>query len=93
MTGRARTYTKETADKAAQALRSLPPKPPAERPMSTSDTIKMLKPEIVAAIANGYTHQEIVENLKKNGVKVGLSTLKNSLKGMKAKPKAKDKPE
>jgi len=90
MAGRARTYTKEVSQKAADALRSLPPKPPAERPLSASDLIKQLKPEITAAINNGYTLQEVVENLKKNGITVGLSTLKSGLRGMKAKPKGKN---
>jgi hypothetical protein len=91
MTGRARTFSKEVTEKAAHALRGLPPKPPAERPLTAAETIKQLKPEITTAINNGYTLKEIVENLKKSGVQVGLSTLKNSLRGMKARPKAKDK--
>lgn len=91
MAGRSRSYTPDVKDKAAQSLRSLPPKPPAERPLSTTEIIKQLKPEIAAAISNGYTLQEIMDHLKKSGVNVGLSTLKSGLRGT-SKPRHKAQP-
>lgn len=90
MVGRSRTYTQEIREKAANGLRALPPKPATERPLSTAETLKQLRPEIQAAIANGYTHEEILEQLKKSGINVGLSTLKSSLKGLKSKAKGKE---
>jgi len=81
MAGRPKSYTQQAKAKVEGILDALPEKPESERPLSTTELVKQLKSKIAAAQAKGYTLEEIVEQFKKAGVQVSLSTLKSGLKG------------
>lgn len=90
MAGKQRTFTQDQIDKAASVLTSLPEKPAAERPKTTTETLESLKPTIKEATAKGYTLDEIAELLKNAGITVSLSTIKAAVKvAKKSSPKSK----
>lgn len=72
-------------DKALKALMALPPKAPASEPVEVA--LLALKPAIVGLLANGYTKQDVIEKLGKEGIQVKPYQLKKLLTNKrKAKP-------
>ena len=56
-----------------------------ERPKTKAGLIRMLWPEIAHALNSGHTIAEVLCALKKDGVEINYSTLRNRIAGMKKK--------
>lgn len=66
--------TIEAREKAIKALMALPTKTPETEPLE--DALKAMKPAIKSLLLNGYTRQEVVDNLVKQGIPAKLYHLK-----------------
>jgi len=64
-------------DKALKALMALPPKAPATEPVEVA--LQTLKPAIVNLLTTGYSRQDVIEKLGKEGVHVKMYQLKKLL--------------
>ena len=62
------------------ALADLPPKPEAERKVTKKELILALAPDLRAKLAEGYSVEELVEILGKQGVSVKPTTLTTYLR-------------
>ena len=81
MAGKQKTFDQETRQKIEATLDNLPEKPKSERPLTTKELVTELRTKIRAAQAKGYTLEEIVELLKREGAQISLSSVKSALKG------------
>ena len=80
--------------RAAAALKQLSP---VSEGKAVSAKLRELLPEIEEAIARGVTHQQIIQSLQQNGIKVTLNTFRSVLyrsrgRGKKQKQKKLNKP-
>lgn len=64
-------------DKMAKALLAMPQKPPTTLPIE--EALEKLKPAILHMVRNGYSRQDVVEKLEKEGLPVKLYQLKKLL--------------
>lgn len=64
----------EAIEKAKKALALLPAKEPAKKVLELA--LEELKPSIVALLHRGYTRQEVVDQLVKQGIPVKLYHIK-----------------
>jgi hypothetical protein len=72
------TLVKQGAvEEAQEFLRSLPEKPKED--LSLKEAINKLKEPLQAALARGYSYQELAAQLKKQGINISPTTLKNYL--------------
>lgn len=76
----------EVVEKAKKALAALPDKQPAKKEVLVA--LNDLKPEIEALVKKGYTRQEIVDQLVKQGIPVKLYHLKDVLSKKRAPKEA-----
>ena len=68
----------DVVEKAKKALAALPDKQPAKKELDAA--LQDLKPEIEALLEEkGYTKQEVVDQLNKQGIPAKLYHLKNTL--------------
>lgn len=68
---------KVALDQATSLLQDLPDKP--KEAYSLRETIALLQTPIKAALARGYTHEEIVKILGEEGIQITASSLKRYL--------------
>jgi hypothetical protein len=74
-----RTFTLETVDDLAAALRALPARDPAERRLDKQAVIRHLVEEITSLQQRGYTLEQVAALLSAEGVEVTTPTLKSYL--------------
>lgn len=67
----------DVIEKAKKALAALPGKQPAKKEVLVA--LSELKPEIEGLVEKGYTRQEVVDQLRKQGIPAQLYHLKDVL--------------
>lgn len=78
-----KTYTVEQAQAFAQTLAALPQKPKdatMKRDLVAAEVVRITRKEIRAALAKGYSFEEIVSAAKTEGFDLGTPTLKKYLR-------------
>lgn len=79
MAGKGKKHNQETIKEAAKLLAGLPEKPKVKE-YTNAETVRLLKSEIRAAQAKGYTLKEIIDHLKSTNIEVGISTVKTEMR-------------
>ena len=88
-----KTFKKEVMENAIKAISELPEKPKAEPEMTTKEVINGMKSEIKAAMAKGYSTEEILALIKDAGVDIGMTTLRSVMTKPRKAKKNEQKPE
>lgn len=76
-------YTRDNANKIADALRSLPAAEAARKELSKQGMVNYLAAEILGLQERGYTIVQIAESLRVVGLEITTATLKTYLRRMK----------
>lgn len=76
-------YTRDNANKIADALRSLPAAEAARKELSKQGMVNYLAAEILGLQERGYTIVQIAESLRVVGLEISTATLKTYLRRMK----------
>ncbi|HDR9501217.1 hypothetical protein [Burkholderia pyrrocinia] len=72
-------FTRAQWDAAARRLNALPDKPAHEHRVNVRDAVKSMQSQISGAQQKGYTLDEIVQQLAKEGVAISASTLRYAM--------------
>lgn len=89
---RAQKVTLKTVEAIAEQLRGLPEQKPEQREVGKQEAVAVLKDDIEAVRARGYSYEQIAEYLKGGGLDIGGAALKSYLTRAKASVKAPAKP-
>lgn len=73
-------FTQAQWDAAARRLDALPEKPAHEHHVNVRDAVKAMRSQITAAQQKGYTLDEIVAQLARDGVEISASTLRYAIR-------------
>lgn len=88
------TYTQADWENLGKVLQGLPEKPKAAKPINAQSGAQLIKKQIAAARAKGYTLEELVKLAADNGIVVSQSSLKiTSAKRKTAQPQQEKKPD
>jgi hypothetical protein len=72
---KAATVSRDAVDQARSLLQQLPEKP--KDTLSLRETVAQLQDQIKAALAKGYSYEEVAQLLSGQGISISASTLKN----------------
>jgi hypothetical protein len=86
--GRAQKITLKALEVIAEKLRSLPELKPEQKEVGKQEAVAILKGEIVALRARGYSYEQIAEYLKGDGLDIGGAALKSYMTRANASDKA-----
>jgi hypothetical protein len=75
-------------EKIAQKLRKLPDPPATERETTKQEAVRLLEKDILGLQRRGYTLEQIVRNLKDEGLNLSAATLKSYLSRARSRPAA-----
>ncbi|WP_321807377.1 hypothetical protein [Burkholderia sp. BCC1993] len=73
-------FTQAQWDAAARRLDALPDKPAHEHRVTVRDAVRSMQSQISGAQQKGYTLDEIVQQLAKDGIDISASTLRYAMK-------------
>ncbi|WP_199545236.1 hypothetical protein [Paraburkholderia kururiensis] len=73
-------FTQAQWDAASRRLEALPEKPAHEHHVNVRDAVKAMRSQITGAQQKGYTLDEIVAQLARDGVEISASTLRYAIR-------------
>jgi hypothetical protein len=74
-----KSFTQAQWDAAARRLDALPEKPAHEHRVNVRDAMKSIRSQIIDAQKKGYTQEEIVQQIARDGVEISAATLRYAM--------------
>lgn len=74
-----KSFTQAQWDAAARRLDALPEKPAHEHRVNIRDAMKSIRSQIIDAQKKGYTQEEVVQQIARDGVEISAATLRYAM--------------